>query len=297
MQETKNSIRVRVDQDVYHIKSKIFSGGEIHVDISGLPSKCNDYCVKARMQSSEDIMHAIMLINALEHYYPDAESTMVIPYMPYARQDRVCSAGQHFGLGTIAHMLGEFILNKIVLVDPHSYVTEDWVEYKQHANCQVSVLSQADIISDYNPLADEIGRDNLMVVAPDKGATEKAQRVADVCFSTLRVAQGSKVRDPESGKLTGFDVDVQDFQGKDLLIVDDICDGGGTFIGLAEVLKERNCGSLSLYVTHGIFSNGFKELAKVFDKVYTTDSFRRPDSYSNESINMIGGVDLTVIKL
>jgi len=56
--------------------------------------------------------------------------------------------------------------------------------------------------------------------------------------------------------------------------VDDICDGGGTFLGLATALKEKNAGKLSLIVSHGIFSKGFEELNKSFDTVFTTNSFR-----------------------
>ena len=62
-------------------------------------------------------------------------------------------------------------------------------------------------------------------------------------------------------------------EGSDILIVDDICDGGRTFIGLAEELKKKNAGDLYLFVTHGIFSQGFSELKKHFKKIFSTNSF------------------------
>jgi ribose-phosphate pyrophosphokinase len=88
------------------------------------------------------------------------------------------------------------------------------------------------------------------------------------------VVECSKSRDVKTGKLTGFKVYAEDLEGKDCLIVDDICDGGGTFIGLAGELKKKNAGNLYLAVTHGIFSKGFEELEKCFDKIFTTDSFK-----------------------
>ncbi len=67
-------------------------------------------------------------------------------------------------------------------------------------------------------------------------------------------------------------VDRQDFGGKDILIVDDMCINGGTFIGLAKLLRERNCGKLFLAISHLTVENPNPELFKAFDKIYTTDS-------------------------
>jgi ribose-phosphate pyrophosphokinase len=77
--------------------------------------------------------------------------------------------------------------------------------------------------------------------------------------------------------LEGFRVYEDDLQGKDCLIVDDICDGGGTFIGLAKELKKHNAGNLYLSVSHGIFSKGLKELNQYFTNIFTTDSFKTID--------------------
>ena len=53
------------------------------------------------------------------------------------------------------------------------------------------------------------------------------------------------------------------------MIVDDTCDGGRTFIELAKVLRARNAGKIELYVTHGIFSKGLKELSEHFDCIHS----------------------------
>ena len=84
----------------------------------------------------------------------------------------------------------------------------------------------------------------------------------------------SKSRDVKTGKLSGFKVYTDDLQGRDCIIIDDICDGGGTFMGLATALKQKNVGKLYLAVSHGIFSKGFDDLAQYFDAIFTTDSFR-----------------------
>jgi len=70
------------------------------------------------------------------------------------------------------------------------------------------------------------------------------------------------------------------------LIVDDICDGGGTFLGLAKELKSKNAGKLYLAISHGIFSKGFESLAKDFQKIFTTDSFKTIENKAVVQINL-----------
>ena len=65
-----------------------------------------------------------------------------------------------------------------------------------------------------------------------------------------------RYRDTATGNIIRTDISVQDFKGANLMIVDDICDGGRTFIELAKVLRERNAGKIELFITHGIFSKG-----------------------------------------
>ena len=86
--------------------------------------------------------------------------------------------------------------------------------------------------------------------------------------------------------LTGFKVYAEDLKGCDCLIVDDICDGGGTFIGLANELKNKNAGKLYLAVSHGIFSRGFDDLEKCFTKIFTTDSIKKPEHNSLTQIKI-----------
>ena len=82
-----------------------------------------------------------------------------------------------------------------------------------------------------------------------------------------------KSRDVATGQLTRFQVFADDLKGQDCLIVDDICDGGSTFIGLAEALRGHNAGRLFLAVSHGIFSRGIAPLRSHFDTIFCTNAF------------------------
>jgi ribose-phosphate pyrophosphokinase len=84
-----------------------------------------------------------------------------------------------------------------------------------------------------------------------------------------------KERDLRTGALTNFKTTSDNLEGKTCFIVDDICDGGGTFVGTAKMLKEKGAAKVVLIVSHGIFSKG-STIAEV-DEIYTTDSFRKVD--------------------
>ncbi len=116
-----------------------------------------------------------------------------------------------------------------------------------------------------------------VVVAPDKGATTRAFECATALNTSWLTAD--KKRDPNDGKITGMELmnaDLIEPQTADFLMVDDICDGGRTFIELAKILRPLTTGKILLYVTHGIFSTGFAELIRHIDHIYTPNPFQMP---------------------
>ncbi len=81
-----------------------------------------------------------------------------------------------------------------------------------------------------------------------------------------------KERDVKTGALTNFKTAANDLSNQTCFIVDDICDGGGTFAGTAKMLMEEGAAKVVLIVTHGIFSKGSE--IEFVDEIYTTDSYR-----------------------
>jgi ribose-phosphate pyrophosphokinase len=96
--------------------------------------------------------------------------------------------------------------------------------------------------------------------------------------------QSKKVREPSTGKITRTVVLANDLSGKTAIITDDICDGGYTFIKIAEQLKEKNVEKIILYVTHGIFSKGLSVFEGLIDEIYTTESFKQT---ANKKLHII----------
>lgn len=117
---------------------------------------------------------------------------------------------------------------------------------------------------------------NIILVSPDAGASKKIYKLAEQIGYKGDIITCSKDRD-ENGKLTKTVVPlgIQHFSlSKNFIIIDDICDGGRTFINIAKEIKEfNNKTKIYLIVTHGIFSKGFEELSQYFDGIYCTNSY------------------------
>ena len=254
-----------------------FSGGEIQVKVD--PFEDDTLFLCAYIFSSDSFMELLLTVDALRIENPKVRLTLALPYLPYARQDRACQKGESFSLKVIIDLINALGFEKVIVVDPHSDVAN-------HLLSNIEVISVKDILTANVPLSyakymvyPKYELLPLMhnLVAPDTGAVEKVQSL-----STDIIYTASKKRDKNTGKIIettlGFLVHHIEY-----FIVDDICDGGGTFIALAKLLKEGGATKVSLYVTHGIFSRGVEPLKEYIDEVYCFYSF-----ISDPFINQIG---------
>lgn len=257
------------DQEI-EFQSFTFSGGEPHIKIASKINANVSVTITHRINSFNDLGLLCIAVDALKRMNVK-EINAFIPYFPAARQDRVMISGEALSVKVYADIINSLNLNKIQVFDPHSEVTP-------------ALLNNCEVITNYNfiqQVIKNIGKE-VILISPDGGALKKIYKVSEY-LGGIKVIECSKSRDVKTGRLTGFKVYSEDLEGKDCLIVDDICDGGGTFIGLAEELKSKNAGNLYLAVSHGIFSKGFDNL-KVFKKIYTTNSFKNIDNNMVEVI-------------
>lgn len=189
---------------------------------------------------------------------------LVLPYLPGARQDRQNLNGGDVLLTAdfVGIMLAAEDYDSVTILDPHS--PSSTLCLRQTYKDKLKVVGVDKAVSQIE------GRNYVGVIAPDKGSKERAELAGNALG--VPVFYGSKVRDTSSGKLTGFSLEALDNKPNDrYLVVDDICDGGGTFLGLADEIDKQ--GSIAdLYVSHGIFSQGTRYLAQRFGKIYSTDS-------------------------
>lgn len=261
-----------------------FPGGETHIKLPDLAhlkqtidfrkknvsSALPSILVEAKIRSASDLMQLILVKDALDESFLKETKGLKIMYMPYARQDRVCNLGEAFSARVFANLLNSMEFEVIITADVHSNVI---LEYLVTPVIQISV----DEIfgTKFQPLLP-----NMVLVAPDKGSFTKVKKLAEMIGVPFISANKIRKGDNIQIELEEYNIDLI---GKNLLIVDDICDGGGTFIALSKLLEYKNPLSINLYVTHGIFSKGLAPLRSAgIDRIYTTNSINTLNSVNNE---------------
>ncbi len=250
-------------------KRFVFPGGEVGVKLD------NDYSFKyfnsanaivARVQTSEDFMELAMVADALRRF-DNVKIGVFLPYLPYARQDRVCDTGEAFSLQVFCKLLNSLNFDKVTICDPHSDVGPALIN-------NVKVISQFDIINKWLDFINVCNNPKVTFVSPDAGSNKKTSILAGF-FQKPNFVRADKLRDLTNGNIKETIVYCDDFKGQDVVCADDIIDGGRTFIELAKVCKAKNCGKFILYATHGIFSKGVETLYQNgIDEIWTTNSFK-----------------------
>ncbi len=239
-----------------------FPGGEEHIWIhDDLSNK--DVTIYSRLTSSKEIMRLFMAIEAVKSFKPKSISA-VLPYIPYGRQDRRCNKGEAFSLKVFSSLLNAQELDNIFTIDPHSDVTPALID-------NLVVFSNNNLVHSVIRMNNGLNKPYCLV-CPDSGARKKFYELA----RNSSVLYADKIRESSTGKITGTIVHQLDKIPKttDLFVVDDICDGGRTFVELGK--KLRGGRNLYLIITHGIFSKPMDELETYYDEIYTTMSFPAP---------------------
>ncbi|TDN52635.1 MULTISPECIES: ribose-phosphate diphosphokinase [Buttiauxella] len=274
-------LEVSLDGITPEINSGVFPDGAVWLKVQGtLPKRVELMRIRAcAMKNMDDFMLLAQLVEAIRHACDVRFSHLELPWLPYARQDRHMQAGDSFALKVFAMQLNTLGFDKVFVLDPHS-------EAAAAAINNLVAIPQEVCLQGSNALVSALREGRLMLIAPDAGALKKIHLVAQATgASTFGIL--TKQRDVASGVLTGFALVAGDVAGKDVLIADDLCDAGGTFIGSAEVLRKAGARSVGLYVTHGLFSKGVAHLLNQgIDKIYTTTSIA-PAEAAQQGVELI----------
>ena len=225
------------------IKETVYPNGEIGYTFDKYDSKLgyllqNDGCVLVEFTYEKenlykDLMKLYFVAKHIKNQGYDIR--LQIRYMPFSRMDRVKNCNEVFTLKYICNFINSIGFRKVYILDAHSDVTPALID-----NCVVTypVDKVKSIFYDY-------GIDYLCF--PDAGAYKKYKDIY-----TLPYVIGTKNRDWKSGMINSLTIETcgNDLSGKDVLIVDDICSKGGTFILAAQALKRLGVKDIYLFVTH-----------------------------------------------
>jgi ribose-phosphate pyrophosphokinase len=261
-----------VYKDNSDIEYKIsqFPDGQQSITISGL--QFNPVQIKSRLNSFKDLELIICANKALRDVGVK-EVHLYVPYFLGARSDRKFIQGSpNYLKEVICPIINLQEFQSVTVIDPHSDVLEACLNNYIKVDNKELVKFALTNIDNKND-----AQDRICLISPDAGAFKKIYDVAKH-FKITNVVTATKMRDMVTGNILYTEVPVKLTDvGKKFVIIDDICDGGRTFIEIAKSIKvtlQTTKPKIYLIVTHGIFSAGYDTLSEYFDGVYCTNSVK-----------------------
>jgi ribose-phosphate pyrophosphokinase len=261
------SLKLFVNNTPQLVEFGKFPGGESRVRIIDADTRLRlhnpaYFKIEMRFEGNDDLINLALLVDAIRRFPRMSihSISLDMPYLPYARQDRVCNKGESLSVKVVADIINSLKFDVVHVKDVHSAVglaVLDNVLERNQTYCGVGLPYYHSV-------------DKTVLVSPDAGASKKVMDFAKA-HGYSDVVRAEKVRDVATGAILDTVVYSEHIGSKDFLILDDICDGGRTFLELAKKLRPLTDGSIYLYVTHGIFSAGAEVFEGVIDGIYCSN--------------------------
>lgn len=214
------------------------------------------------------------------------EIHLYTPYLLGARSDRQFTVGGNsYLVDVLAPIINSLNFESVTVMDAHSDVAAACIKNLKN----ISNWNIVDFFFESN-----LNDANYLLISPDAGALKKVSNIADILAYKREIIVCSKSRDKD-GKLSQTQVPIQFGETRDIIIIDDICDGGATFENISAALNDADHkGKKYLIITHGIFSKGFTNLSRCFDGIYCTNSYsdiEPPLNYTDTHLYIIDKVN------
>lgn len=266
----------RLNHKLTKVNRTVFADGEVLLTSSEtVRSKDVFIIASASKPVNDNIMEILIFIDSLKRASA-ASITLVLTYYGYARQDRKAAGRQPIGAKLVADLYERAGATKVIAVDLHNAAIQGFFDIP------VDDLKGQYILA---PEIKKLGK--FTVVSPDHGGAARARVLAELISDSIQIAIVDKRRSgPNQAETMGILGDVKD---KNVVIIDDMIDTGGTIVKAANALKEAGAKKILVAATHGIFSKGFDHFdeAKNIDKVLITDSIGTVANYKSKKLKIV----------
>lgn len=246
------------------VEKTVYADGEILVNSSKTVRNKNLFVVSSvSTPVNDNLMELLLFIDSLKR--ASAKTiTVIMSYYGYSRQDRKASGRQPIGAKLVADLLQTAGATKIIAVDLHNPSIQGFFD-----------IPVDDLKGQYlfAPVIKET-KQKFTIVSPDHGGAVRARVLAELVSNTVQIAIVDKRRTgPNEAVISGI---LGKVRGKNVVIIDDMIDTGGTIIKAAAALKAKGAKQVLVAATHGIFSKGFDafEKSEFIDRVLITDSIQ-----------------------
>ena len=251
------------------IKQEHFSAGELKIKLFGNGRTRVDLVWHYENDAE------FFTVACIREYYATQECILYLPYLPHARMDRVKNPEDVFTLKTFAHLINSLNFERVYVWDAHSNVGPALIDRCHDVNA-LAWIQEAITQLGY-------AKNSICLFFPDEGA----QKRYGAMFPDYIQAFGIKKRNWETQKIEGYMiVGEENIKDKYVLIIDDICSYGNTFVKAAEAIREAGAVDVSLYITHceDAISKGDIFKNNIFENIFTTNSIVRSEETNQNLI-------------
>ena len=239
-----------------------FSDGEKHIKFITEINRKDSIKVICRITSMDELFILMQVGDILNRM--EVEWALVITYLMGMRMDRVMSFNEAFSLKIVAKTINDMHPDAVFVVEPHSDRTLKLIN------------NSTPLMNHFAEAAMTDPEHNYMIVFPDAGAK---LRYGEALENKVPMMTCHKKREPATGKLSGFGIDNPEVLNEypecnAFFVIDDLCDGGGTFCGIADQLKElRPDFHRTLAITHAVAARGIYKVMDYYNDLFITNSY------------------------
>jgi ribose-phosphate pyrophosphokinase len=222
------------------VKVSVFSDGEFQPSFEETVRGQDVFLVQSTMPPTENLFELLLMIDAARRASA-RKIIAVIPYFGFARQDRKDKPRVAIGSKLIANMLMAAGVDRVMTMDLHADQIQGFFEVPvDHLYASTLFLDEIR----------KLGSDNLIMAAPDVGGAKRANSYANNLNIGLALCHKHRKKANEIAEMTV----IGDVSGRDVVIVDDMCDTAGTLTTAADLLIEKGAKSVRAFCTHAVLS-------------------------------------------
>lgn len=258
----------------------IFSDGEIRIKVPENVRRRHVFILQSTCSPVNDSLLELVFMADAARRSSASEITAIIPYFGYARQDRKEMPRVPISASVVASILENAGIDRILTLDIHSEQQQGFIK------------GPWDNLYGSYALIPELKKrklKNVVIAAPDKGGMTRATGYARL-LGANDIALVYKERDIAVNNKSDASAMIGNVKGRDVLLVDDMIDTGGTIVHAANYLKKMGAGKVIVCATHGIFSGSAPEKFKdsLVDEVIVTDTIPlRPEMKTYKKVTVV----------
>jgi ribose-phosphate pyrophosphokinase len=241
------------------------------------------FLVQSTFSPADNILELLLMIDAARRASA-YKVVAVIPYYGYARQDRKDKPRVAIGAKLVANMITAAGADRVITMDLHA------AQIQGYFDIPVDHLDSSAI---FIPYIENLKLENLTFAAPDVGSANRIREIASYFNAEMVICDKHRKRANEIASM----VVIGDVEGKDIVLIDDICDTGGTLTKSAGLLKEKGARSVRALCTHPVLSgNAYANIENsVLEELVVCDTI--PLKQQSSKIKVLSVADLFAVAI